>query len=561
MTPANEEPSTRPRFSYLSGEGLFLLASVLLAFLIRYLFIPQESVINGDGAYYTTLGEKFVSGDLAGGISAYWSPMYSVLTGISSLFFAERDFSGRFVSLVAGSLLIIPTFFLIRDLFGRPSAYVGAALVIFHPYLIKSSGWVMTESFYTLTLTTCVLLGWRALSKQNWQLFLTTGLLLGIAFLTKPEAIGYLLLMFILMLGAKFCCANVGVVRSGLNYLILLLGFATLFLPYCLFLHHKTGSWTLSQKIAVNLPAADFEGSFLGLSGDGRMTLKDRLWGDDYETKFIPDIPASTPATTKATTPTSFNFRGLLSDVYILGAKAIFLLKYQLRRYFPVILPIPFALFAIVGFFFGPWTRTRVAKELFLFSFVMCTLLGYAASAVELRYLFPIIPLLVAWTARGIAEFCVWLARLWKSSFPTRRELRPIILSACIVILLLVFSAPRALLALKPEDIKNVPFEEKAAGSWIKEHSDQEHPIVISSHITPAFYANAKHLYLPEEELSRIVEYARSRRVDYLVFSERRKSDAAAFLADKNTALQDLKLVFSDQQDPGHQVLVYQLGH
>lgn len=554
MSAAKEKPSTNIRFGSLqvSGGSVFLLACILFAFAIRYFFIPQDSVINSDGVYYTILGERFVSGDLAAGISAYWSPLYSVLTGFSSLLFTEREFAGRFVSLVAGSLLIIPAYFLIREFFGSPAAYVGSILLVFHPFLIKSSGWVMTESVYTLILTTCVLSCWYALTRGDSRVFLITGLLMGAAFLTKPEAIGYLVLMLGLMLAAKFFGESIRFPRTVLNYLVLLLGFAFLVIPYCFHLHHKTGKWTLSQKIAFNLPAADYEGDFDALTCHGRMTMKDRIWGDDYETECRPqNAGVSSPSR-------SFDLERLGSDVLTLGTRAFTLLRKQLRVHFPAILPIPFAVLAVAGFFCGRWTRTRVAKDIFLFSFVLCTVLGYAASTVELRYLFPIIPLLIAWVAHGVIEFSEWLARSVKSIFPTRREVRPALIAICVVILLLGWSMPLFFRVLKPSDITSVPFEEKDAGLWIKEHSNHVKPIVISSNITPAFYANAKHLYLPAEELSTVVEYARFRQADYLVFSERRKYDAAAFVA-RNGLPRDLNLVYHDQQYADFEVMVYQL--
>lgn len=559
MSPAKEklDTSIRSRPILLSAESFLLLACTFLAFLIRCYFVPPDTVINGDGAYYTILGERFVSGDFSGGISAYWSPLYSVLTGFSSLLFADRDFSGRFVSLVAGALLIIPAYFLIRDLFGRNAAYLGSILLIVHPFLIKSSGWVMTESVYTLILTTCILSGWRALSKMDWRLFLITGLLIGIAFLTKPEAIGYLLLMLVLLVAAKFIHRRISFARTGFNCLLLSFGFSFFFLPYYLYLHQKTGVWTLSQKIAVNLPAADFDGDLLSLTRDKRMTVNDRLLGDDYDTKNLTEVPAVKPAPA----PAPFSFSGVASDASILGSKAVILLRHQLRNYFLAILPIPFALFAIAGFFLGTWSWARAEKEIFLTSFVMCTLLGYAASSVELRYLFPLIPILIAWAARGIAEFSDTLSRSLRTVLPLRRAINPMILSICLLILLLGALILPFSTVLQPDDITNVPFEEKQAGLWITEHSDEAHPVIISSHITPAFYAHAKHLYLPKEDLSTVVEYARFRRADYLIFSERRKNDAAAFAAATDGPLRDLDLVYEDRQNLGHQILVYQLNN
>lgn len=45
------------------------------------------------------------------GIDAYWPPFYPVLIGFSSFIFKDLEFSGRIVSAIIGSILIIPAFF------------------------------------------------------------------------------------------------------------------------------------------------------------------------------------------------------------------------------------------------------------------------------------------------------------------------------------------------------------------------------------------------------------------------------------------------------------------
>lgn len=556
MSPTKVEGSNKIGFGYFEGstESLFLLACLICAFTIRLLLVPHESVINGDGAYYTILGERFVSGDLSGGISAYWSPLYSILTGTSSLFFHDREFAGRFVSLVAGALLIIPTYFLIRELFGRLPAIFGTILVVFHPFLIKASGWVMTESVYTLLFTTFVLSGWYALLKWRSQTFLATGVLLGAAFLVKPEAIGYLALVFLLVIAAKIARSEVSWRRCTVNCLILLGGFGLFFVPYAVYLHQKTGEWTLSQKIAVNFPAADYDGKFLGLSGDGKTTMKDRIWGDDYETEYVPS------ATTGTATERTSDGSHLWTDLTILGSKMLTLLKKQVRDYLPTILPFSFLFIALAGFFCRPWTRGRAAKETYLFSLVLCTLIGYAASAVELRYLFPLVPILLAWTAHGIVEFSEWVSRSLRFVFGRIWRIRPLIVSLSILILLLGSLVPLFGSVFKADDIANVPFEEKDAGLWIKAHADKPSPLVMSSHITPAFYAGAKHIYLPDEVVPTIIEYAKLRKIDYLVFSERRMRDAPLIFADQNSVPQGLELVYRNMNTPNYGILVFQLS-
>jgi len=556
MSPSKVEGNGRIQVGpfQASYENLFLVACLICAFIVRILLIPQDSVINGDGAYYTILGERFVSGDLNGGISAYWSPLYSILTGVSSLIVADRDFAGRFVSILAGSLLIIPTYVLLRELFGRVPAYLGTLLVLVHPLLIKASGWAMTESLYTLILTTLVLSGWFALSKGGLRRYLVTGVLLGIAFLTKPEAIGYVPLVLILMFASNLFFSDLTFRQFGASCLVLLLGFGLFFMPYFLYVHHKTGQWTVSQKIAVNFPAADYDGSFLGLSGDGRMTMKDRIWGDDYSNERSVAVQTSTPGK-------SIDLSHLRSDFVILASKSLSLLKKQVRDYVPTILPVPFLLIAIAGFFVRPWTRTRAAKELYLFSFVLSTLIGYSASTIELRYLFPLIPILIAWTANGVVEFSEWVVRSIRRTFRPDHMVSQSLVEALVLILLLASLVPLFASVVKPNDIADVPFEEKDAGLWIKAHSEHPVTVVMSAHITPAYYAEARHVYIPDEALPTIIEYARLRKVDYLVFSERRLRRDSTIFSDPDSIPHDLKLVYSCDKGTKHEIRVYQVAY
>lgn len=538
----------------ISAKGLGLAVGVTAAFIIRYLLIPADTVINGDGVYYTILGERFASGDFAGGISAYWSPLYSVLTGIFSPFFNDREFGGRVVSLIAGALLIIPGYYLIEEFFGWRAAAIGCVLLVFHPFLIQGSGWVMTESLYTLIFTTCLLYGWYALSRADRLAYLLTGLLLGAAFLTKPEAVGYLGLVLVLMIVAKLFSTKEAFSGVLINYSIVLLGFAIFFLPYVFHLKQKTGEWTISQKIAVNLPAIDYEGDLLALTSDGRMTMMDRIWGDDYETDFRAALLPAEKATPK------FELSQLSTTISILGLRTVALLKKQVRDYFPAVLPLPFLIIATVGLFRRSWTRSRAAKEIFLLGFVVCTLAGYAASSVELRYLFPLVPILIAWVASGAVEFGQWLTDSIEQIAGRRyRAVNVNIASAFTLALLLASFTPLFLAVFGTEEPGRVPYEEKVAGLWIKDQGGTSNPVVMSANILPAFYAGAKHLYLPDEDFSTVLEYARRRRVDYIVFSKRRSKTIRDFPTDDKARLLDLKLLYRQAIDEKREVLVYEL--
>jgi 4-amino-4-deoxy-L-arabinose transferase-like glycosyltransferase len=544
--------STAIEWLSLNREKVFVSASVTTAFFVRLLLAPSNSVINGDGIYYVSLGQKFISGDLDGGISAYWSPLYSALCGLFSLLFSDTEFAGRFVSIVAGSLVIIPVFLLIREFYGRAAAYIGSSLIVLHPMLITSSGWVMTESVYTLTFISCIWVFWRTLSQRRVSGFLLTGALFGAAFLIKPEAVGFLGLVPVLLIVAAYFGPRGAFRRFMFGYFVVLLGFLILFLPYVIFLHSKTGQWTISQKIAVNLPAVDYEGELLKLAPSGKMTMKDRIWGDDYQTEFSSGSTGA-PAASKP-----YDITKLSSDFKILGTKALTLLKKQLRDYLPAMLPYACLLLAIIGMFRKSWTRKRAARELFLLSFVFCTLLGYAASSVELRYLVPLIPILIAWTANGIVEFGKWTMGSIASLQGVKRR-SPIFAQAIILICILASFAITILNTSVSGDLQNMPIEEKLAGTWIKDHSDGSAPLVMSANNTVAFYARARHIYLPDETLPAVIDYARQRKVDYVVISERRKGFTPTLDLAPTHSSEELELIYRDTHAEGFAIYVYRL--
>jgi len=81
-----------------------------------------------------------------------------------------------------------------------------------------------------------------------------------------------------------------------------------------------------------------------------------------------------------------------------------------------------------------------------------------------------------------------------------------------------------------------------------------------SANATPAFYARGTHLFLPNEDFSTVVEYAKRKQVDYLVFGARRtKSVSRAFPPDEQNVPPELRLTFRSEENPEYKILVYQI--
>ncbi len=537
----------------IPNEITFLMFCTFFAFLIRYLLIPAETVLTPDGGHYANLGQKLVSGDLSGGVSGYWSPLYPIFMAAFSLVFQDMEFAGRMVSAFAGSALVIPLYFLICEFYGKRAAVLGVFLLIFQLPLIESSGWVLTESLYTLIFTSVVLTGWYALKSGSGRIFFLIGMLFGAAYLTKPEAAAFIGLFLIIALAAYLINRNFTFRRLMAGYLLLLLGVSLFMLPYVLAVYGKTGEWTLSQKIYYNLLApTENEKSHLALTDDGQSTVKDRIIGNVYQTEHQKADISSTDSE-----PDSGS--GGFESKYFVGY-TLSSLKRELKEYIPMLLPYPLILLVIVGFFSKPWTKLRSEKEFYLFSFFFCTLLGYAAAATEFRYLLAIAPILICWASNGIIEFSDWISRSTSNFFDGKYKIKPLAWQVTFVIIsIVIFMLPAFSSKLAPIGLES-SFEDKWAGQWIREQTTSS-PLIMAPTPVVAYYAGGESIFMPDEEFSVVLEYAKRKKVNYLFFSQRRSEKTPKFKFPKEQSLPEgIRLVHQEERISGNKTFIYHLS-
>ena len=526
-----------------------MLGFMLMAFLIRLFMLRYEYVVTPDGVYYATLGKNLVSGNLREGLSTYWPPLYPLLVGLSSRIFQNLEFAGRLVSVLAGSLLVVPVYFLIRDSYGRDVATVGALLVTIYPSLTYYSTQLLTESTYTLFFIIGIVTGWSALSRAKSSTFLLTGLLFGCCYLIRPEAIGYIGLLIILTLTTNLFYHQRRFKRMLFNIFVLLLGFVFLSFPYILYLRQETGTWMISEKLGANYSTYRHDGKskWWSLSEDGQGTLADRLYAG---TRVGGDLSGTLqPVSTQMPT---------LSEIAVRSMKG---LKQEYEVMIPKIFPPLFVLLTGIGLFRTQWSRKRTGKEIYLLLFVISTLIGYALIVPNTRYLVPLLPIFICWASKGIVEFESWLLESAEhihrlKSIKYHKLLRPFIMTVVVLSLLPSMTSPM-------RGKWDRPLEPRHVAMWIKEHSDSS-PLIMSTEPWAAFYSGGKHLYLPDEEYSVVIEYARHKKVDYIVVDDRwvpRLTPRLNLLLDEQGQHSELNLVYKYYDEvPHYKVLVYELA-
>ncbi|GAM11409.1 dolichyl-phosphate-mannose-protein mannosyltransferase [Geobacter sp. OR-1] len=246
--------------SQLHRNDLLSIAGVLLlALSLRIYTFPIARVIAADGISYVNIARSIFRGEGFAG-AVHFPPMFPLLIGLVNLLVGDDELAGKLVSMFMGTVLVVPVYLLARELFSRQTALAASLLVALSPSLAKLSSEVLTQSTYLALILSALYCLWRSAESLRSGWGVAAGLLLGAAYLTRPEAI-------VILVASTFIVFAVPVmkrrdVRLHLKMLCIVWGaFFVLATPYILLLHNLNGSWQLSGKSSVTL--ADSLGWYL----------------------------------------------------------------------------------------------------------------------------------------------------------------------------------------------------------------------------------------------------------------------------------------------------------
>ena len=237
-----------------SSKAIFLL--LLLAFALRLgWMLYNTQAIENEGTEYARIAQNLLAGKgyvgLLGGPESMFPPLFPFLIAASSLVTRDTEMAGRLVSIVMGSLLVLPVFFMGEKLFGRRVAYLAAALIAVHPLLVALSASVYVESTYLTLLFASLYFGMRVLDFDGVKQAFFCGLMLGLAYLTRPEglAYGFLVGFFMLLAVALRKSSITTTLKYGATIAVTAV---ILVIPYAAYLSAGSGAFRLEGKSGLN---------------------------------------------------------------------------------------------------------------------------------------------------------------------------------------------------------------------------------------------------------------------------------------------------------------------
>lgn len=487
-----------------SRKTLFLV--LLLAFTLRAVWMLYNSqAMENEGAEYARIAQNLLRHHgyvgILGGLESIDPPVYPLLIAATSFVTRDTEIAGRLISIVFGSLLVLPMFFIGLRLFGSRAGYLASTIVALHPLLVALSASVYVESTYLTLLFGGLYFGMRVLDFHRLSHAFFCGLLLGLAYLTRPEGLAYALLVgvFILFALALRATSIVTALRYGATLAITTV---ILVIPYATYLSVHSGTFRLEGKSSVNeiinrrmnrgMPYHE-AGYGLGpnLEPEGPYLTADQF-----------SLKVRSMSAQLATVARSY-FRGIAKRTrHIVSAVLT-------GRSFgsPLI-----CLLVLVGIFRpGRADRKWLAEGLVL-SFAGLTLvILLSLRFIWSRYLFPFLPFLVLWGAAGIDSIADWIAgRFPPTSAPRAAIATRVVLTAAI----LLWAIPGVRKDIDLSETSKAYIKE--AGLWLDKYRPGDKNLMAVGSSVP-YYAHGTLFYLPYTDSAPALAYIHRKHPDFVV--------------------------------------------
>jgi 4-amino-4-deoxy-L-arabinose transferase-like glycosyltransferase len=463
-----------------------LLLIMALAFVLRIFLVLYPEVIHNDGVEYIRYAKEVLAGNWTGGKS---NPGYPVFIALVYTLIKNYELAGIWISIIFGVLLVIPVFYLGREIFNEKVGIISSLVVTVHPILYTFSGSVLTESTFHFFIVTSVLFGWYAFRKGRVYHVLLFSLFTSLAFLTRPEAIGFLLIFSIWVFFFNPSEEKRYISKRVMMILIAILAFLIFSSPFLIQIREETGKWSISRKVDVSI------GSFSRM-GDLPSLNEIRPWRKGLPLLSLLKDPPS-----------------LLVRV----GTGLLMSFYQFQQVFNPIL----SFFAVIGWIGIIKNRSLYSLKanfyvmtyhFFYFGLVFSILMATR------RYTSQMISISIPWAAFGFWVSLEWVRQRWK--FVGNKERAAEILIT--LLLLILFIQGRM---IHPREHREI---QKEAGLWMKDHLPRG--VQIMSRLPQeAFYAELPWFKIPKKSDEEVLKMARLNGVRYLILDEEVEKSSPEF--------------------------------
>ena len=548
--------------SFFNDRYVWLLLIISLS--VRIYLSVFTYVIKNDSVAFMQNAKFFADGDFLSGLGHDYHPLYSLIMAVLYKVVPNMELSGTIVSLFFGTLTVIVFYLIGKSVFDRKISFVSAIILAFHPYAVRFSADIISDSTYLFFFISAFGLGYFAITNRKLLLYALTGICSALAYLTRPEGIGIIIIV------AFWCalkdCVKIKVLwkEKLVSILILVVSFLVFSMPYLVFIKQDTGSWSLTKKKKVSNLAglgkvlatlksdrsvkkeSDKEKEVSGLVESEKVLVTPRndrsAEEGNNEKKDVSDlaVPGKVLDTLKSdrlVKDGSDKKKSYWRDIIkqMTARKSNFKIHmngilHVIKKYVSTFHPFLFILLII-----GVIDWTRIGKKRFFGIYVTSIILFYLIILYRLnlthlghgdniyqypsrRHLMPLVIPGVFFVGLGVYAAGAWIHEKFHNChfIVGFKELLKSTWIVQLIVLIIVVSV------LLPKTLKPQRFDKhgiKVVGQWIKTNSHKPSPVILSDSSRNAYYAGGKHVQM--YGINDAMGVAQARKADYIIIVQR----------------------------------------
>jgi len=547
--------------SFFKDRYIWLL--LIISFSVRIYLSVFTYVIKNDSVAFMQNAKFFESGDFSSGLGHDYHPLYSLIMAVLYKVVPNMELSGTIVSVFLGTLTVIVFYLIGKSVFDRKISFASSIVLAFHPYAVRFSSDIISESTYFFFFISAFGLGYFAITNRKLLLFSLTGICAALAYLTRPEGIGIIIIVV-------FWCALKGCVKIKVlwkeklvSILVLVVSFLVFSMPYLVFIKKEVGSWSLTKKKSVsdltglgkvldtirNDRLINEEGNRKEMHGlvESEKVLaipkNDRLAEEDNDKRMdvsdlaVPGKVLGIPKSDRLVEEGGDKKKSYWRDIIrqITARKPMFKthlngILHVIKKYVSTFHPFLFILLII-----GVINWTRIDRKSFFGIYVISTILFYLIILYRLnmshlahgvtiyqypsrRHLMPLVIPAVFCVGLGVCTVGAWTHKKFHNCnfIVGFKELLKSTWIVQLIVLMVVVSI------LLPKTLKPQRFDKrgiKVIGQWIRTNSHKPLPIILSDSSRNAYYAGGKHIQM--YGINDALGVAQANKADYIIIMQR----------------------------------------
>jgi hypothetical protein len=505
----NETPQTTSEVEEASRAFRFALGLAVLALVLRLLWAGfVATTIENEGSYYARLGQNLAHGRgylgmREQGLQLIYPPLFPLLIAAQNVLGIPADIAGRLISAIAGAFFVPVAFLLANRLYGLRVARIAAVIATIHPLLVVFGAAVLTEALYLTLAWAGVYFAFLARDEERYGPAISAGILFGLAYLTRPEAM--LLPPLVALWLVVFARTER---RPALKRAIALVAtFAVLATPYVVFLSKSTGQLR-----------------FEGKTPEGRLFSK--MYSDGMP---LSQIYRGLDSDLTERGLSMISNRTMIRMAHLSPREVLIPMLHSAKSNVPQFLtdlggglyfgnPIFFAL-AVLGLFATVWDREKLRCQVLVIAVSACAILALTSWPYwHERFQFPLCAAFVLWGAAGLVVISDWASATLRQAGLSRVGSAR---GGYFTIGLAVFG----MAALSAAGVRNLDEVSdgwrglgpaKEVGLWLRTLSPTPRRIAGSGP-TAAFYSGAATTLFPHAAADVALRYFESKGVDTIV--------------------------------------------